>query len=207
MEKGIEKNGQLIISVGREFGSGGRKIAEILAEAFELPLYDYNLLQQIAGDKNVNVDEMKKYDELPHVRLVSRRVKGLTNSPYINVAIKEFEFIKDLADKGESFVIVGRCAETVLRDNKALISIFILGDMKNKIEKIQASYGISKDEAKALIYKTNRQRKAYHNYYCDVSWGDSRNYDISINSSKLGLEKTAEVLISYIKDRLDARQA
>lgn len=199
---GSKDKKQLIISVGREFGSGGHRIAELIAEAFSLKLYDYNLLQSIAGDKNINVDELKKYDELPHVRLVSRTVRGLSNSPYIHVALKQFEYIKKLADEGKSFVIVGRCSETVLRDYKSMISIFILGDMENKIKKVQGSHNLSREEAKALVYKTNKQRKAYHNYYCDVSWGDSRNYDISINSSKLGLEKTAEILINYIKERI-----
>ena len=118
---------QLIISIGREFGSGGHEIAEMLAERFELNLYDKNLLEQIANDKNLNVKNLEKYDEKPRNMWMTRTVHGYSNSAEENLANMQFEYLKKAAADGKSFVIVGRCAETILKNNPALISMFILG--------------------------------------------------------------------------------
>ncbi len=130
---------QLIISVGREFGSGGHVIAEGLAKEFGLPLYDNNLLEHIAKEKNV--------------------------------------------------------------DHEVLVSIFILGDRERKMERVQRIYQLSKEEALHKMEKMDLGRKHYHNYYCEGKWGDSRNYDICMNSSRLGIEGTIQVLTEYIKTR------
>lgn len=196
----MESN-QLIISIGREFGSGGHVIAEGLAKKYNLPLYDENLLRSIATEKNVDANELKKYDEVPKARFFSRTVRGYSNSPEENIASMQFEYIKKKAKEGESFVIVGRCSETILKGNNGLISIFILGDLDKKIERIARRDNITYDEAESKIYKTDKKRKTYHNYYCTGKWGDSRNYDISVNSSKLGIEGTVEMLSEYIDRR------
>ena len=192
---------QLIISVGREFGSGGHEIAEKLAEKFNLKLYDKNLLQHIAEEKDVDITRMEKYDEVPRNLLFSRTVRGLSNSAEENVANMQFEYLKRKADEGESFVVVGRCSEAILRDYPGMISIFILGDWKNKVERVTRLYNLYPEEAENLISKQDRKRKGYHNFYCKGKWGDSRNYDISVNSSKLGEDQTAEMLAEYIIKR------
>lgn len=112
---------QLIISIGREYGSGGHEIAERLAERFELHFYDKNLLKEIALEKNINADKLEKYDEIP--RSVSRKVRGFSSSPEENTANMQFEYLRKMAENGKSFVIVGRCSETVLRDYSCMISI------------------------------------------------------------------------------------
>ena len=193
---------QLIISVGREFGSGGHAIAEILSKKFNLPFYDRNLLDEIANEKSLNKNELEQYDELPKKRLLSRTVRGFSNSPEENIANLQFDYIKKMADSGKSFVIVGRCSENVLKGSDALVSIFILGDMECKIKRTQEVRGITREQAEAVIYRHDKHRKSYHNYYCPGKWGDSRNYDISINSSRLGLEGTADMLETYIKERI-----
>ena len=192
---------QLIISIGREFGSGGHEIAEMLAERFELNLYDKNLLEQIANDKNLNVKNLEKHDEKPRNMWMTRTVHGYSNSAEENLANMQFEYLKKAAADGESFVIVGRCAETILKNNPALISMFILGDWENKVERITRLYDMEKEEAESFIYRQDKKRKNYHNYYCKGKWGDSRNYDISVNSSKLGEEETTQMLVEYIMKR------
>ena len=102
---------QLIISVGREFGSGGHEIAEMLAKKFDLKLYDKNLLQNIAQEKEVDAQNIEKYDEVPRNMLFSRTVKGYSNSMEENVAQMQFDYLKRKAKEGESFVVVGRCSE------------------------------------------------------------------------------------------------
>ena len=197
---------QLIISVSREFGSGGHEIAEILAKRFDIPIYDSNLLEEIANSKNLDVDTMEKYDEKPKNVLLSRRVRGYSNSLSEVLAQMQFDYIRELANKGESFVIVGRCAETVLKNHEALVSIFVLADMESKIARVLKHNEISRPEAEAMISMQNKKRKMYHNRYCDDKWGDSRNYDVCINSARLGVERTANVLESYIKERVLLRK-
>ena len=193
---------QMIISIGREFGSAGHEIAEKLAERFSLPLYDYNLLREIAGEKKVNVANLEPYDEVPKKGFGSRTVRGYSNSPQENIAYMQFDFLKKKAKEGQSFVVVGRCAEEALKEYKGLITIFILGDMDTKIERIAKLHNLSEKQAQEMIIQQDKKRKAYHNYFCEGKWGDSRNYEFSINSSKLGLEVTVEVLEDYIKRRI-----
>lgn len=192
---------QLIISVGREFGSGGHVIAEGLAKEFGIALYDNNLLEQIAEEKNIDHEELKRFDEKPKNRLISRTVKGHSTSPQDHLVNMQFEFLQKKADSGESFVIVGRCAESVLKEFEGMVSIFILGDKECKIERVKKVYGVTEDEARRMMEKKDMSRKYYHNFYCKGKWGDSRNYDLCINSSRLGIEGTVQVLAEYIKSR------
>lgn len=192
---------QLIISIGREYGSGGHEIAEKLASKLDLPLYDRNMLEEIALDKNVDHSELEKYDESPKKKLLSRTVRGLSASNEQNIANMQFDYLKEKASQGKSFVVVGRCAETVLKGNDSLISIFIIGDMENRINRIAKLRNMTIDEAKSAVNRHDKTRKAYHNSYSDVKWGDSRNYDITINSSKIDLDEIVEVLLSYVDKR------
>ena len=193
---------QVIISIGREFGSAGHEIAEVLAEKYQMKLYDYHLLREIADEKNVHVAELEPYDEIPKKGFGYRTVKGYSNSPQENIAYMQFNHLKKRAAQGRSFIVVGRCAEEALKDYKGLISIFILGDMDKKIERIMRLHNVSEKKAKEMIIEQDKKRKAYHNYFCEGKWGDSRNYDFSINSSKLGVEATIELLEDYINRRI-----
>ena len=192
---------QLIISIGREFGSGGHEIAEKLAERFSLKLYDKNLLQHIAEERGVEAKHFEKYDEVPRNLLFSRTVKGLSNSMEENIANMQFDYLKKKAESGESFIVVGRCSETILKTYPGFVSIFVLGDKEHKIERVMRLYNMSAEEAELFIYRQDRKRKDYHNYYCKGKWGDSRNYDISVNSSKLGEDVTVDILVDYIIKR------
>lgn len=193
---------QLIISVGREFGSGGRVIAEALAERFNIPIYDRHLITEIANKTGMTPEEIEKLNEAPNSRLISRRVRGFSNSIEDNIAEMQFDFIRKKAESGESFVVVGRCSESKLRDFSGLVSLFILGDMDAKIKRVMELYEMNEHDAKSFIEKKDKKRKRYHNYHIRMHWGDSRLYDLSINSSRLGIEKTIDVLESYIRQRI-----
>lgn len=197
------KQKQVIISIGREFGSAGHEIAEILAERFQLKLYDYHLLREIASEKNVHVAELEPYDEIPKKGFGSRTVKGYSNSPQENIAYMQFKHLRKRASEGKSFVVVGRCAEEALKEYNGLITIFVLGDMDKKIARIMKLHNVSEKKAKKMIIEQDKKRKAYHNYFCEGKWGHSQNYDISINSSKLGVEATVEMLQDYINRRIE----
>ena len=192
---------QLIVSIGREFGSGGHEIAEHIAKDLSLPLYDYNLMRVIAEEKELSdTKTLERYDELPRFP-ISISVRGYSTSPEQNLAILQFNFLQEKAANGESFVIVGRCAETVLKDYKCLIPIFILADHDKKVERIMNIYQMDKKEAERTVKDQNKKRRAYHNYYSTAKWGDSRLYNLSVNSSKLGIEKTKELIEDFIIKR------
>ena len=193
---------QILISISREYGSGGREIAKKIAEDLELPFYDRNILEHIAEEKGMNAESFQDIDEKPRNKLLSRRVKGYSNSMEENLALMQFEYLQNKADSGESFVVLGRCSETALKGREGLVSIFVTGEREAKIQHIMDKFSISKEDAVAKIYKHDISRKRYHNHYSDFKWGDSRNYDVCINSSRLGPQGTAEVLEAYIQKGL-----
>ncbi len=194
----MDEEKQLIISIGREVGSGGHEIATKLAEIYGLPMYDYNILSRIADDKNVDVDDLKRYDEVSRPPFLSRRVHGFSNSPEEIIANMQFDFLRDRAKNGESFVALGRCSETVLKEFPGLVTIFVLADEDKKIERIARREDLSLEEAKRYMHIRTKKRKMYHNLYSDTKWGDSRNYDLSINSSALGIDGTIKILCDFI---------
>ena len=192
---------QLIISIGREFGSGGHEIAEKLSKLYELPLYDHNLLRELAAEKNLDHDSLKEFDETKKRRGLFRTVRGMNSCPTYNVAQLQFEFLKKKAESGESFVVVGRCAETILKDYDGMVSLFILADRQAKIDRVSKLYNKTEKEALAMMNTHDKYRKQYHNEHCPGKWGDSRNYELSINSSKLGVDETIKIISAYIDAR------
>ena len=192
---------QLIITVGREFGSGGHIIAVKLAEHFGIQLLDSNILAEVAKKSNASEEYLKKYDESARNLCFSRTVNGFSNSPEEIIAQMQFDYIKQKSDSGESFVVIGRCADYILRENPALVRVFVLGDTEAKIKRTAEREGISEDKAKIRMEQADKRRKYFHNTHSENKWGDSRSYDITVNSSKLGLDSTAELLIKYIELR------
>lgn len=195
---------QLIISVGREFGSGGHEIADKLAKHYELPLLDHNLLDEIASEReHMDADEVRHLDEKHTNLFFSRTVRGFSSSAQENISLLQFDYFEKKAKNGDSFVIVGRCSEDVLKDYDSMVSIFVLGDKTVKTERIMKLYDLPKNRAERLMNEKDMKRKRYHNGFCEGKWGDSRNYDISINSSVLGIDKTVEILIEFIDKKME----
>lgn len=189
---------QLIISVGREFGSGGHEIAQKLAEHYGIDLLDHNLLDEIAAERGLDVKNLRHLDEKHKNVVFSRTVKGFSSSPEENVSLLQFDYLQKKAKAGDSFVVVGRCSENVLKKFDCMISIFVLGDKQKKLERIMELYHLEENVAQKFIMEKDMKRKRYHNSYCEGKWGDSRNYDISVNSSRLGVEETVAVLVDFI---------
>lgn len=189
---------QLIISIGREVGSGGHEIAEILAKHYNIPLLDKNILEDIAAKKNVDASDLKDVDKKFVFPLITRNVRGFSSSIQENVYLLQFEYLQEKAKAGESFIIVGRCGEDVLKEYDALVSIFVLGDKAVKKARIMEKYDKNEFMAERMMREKDTERKLYHNSFCEGKWGDSRNYNISVNSSVLGIEETAELLIDFI---------
>ncbi|MCM1106019.1 MAG: cytidylate kinase-like family protein [Blautia sp.] len=192
---------QIIISISREYGSGGRVIAEKIAKDLGLPLYDRNLLDEIAREKGLDADNLKAFDEKPRNPFLTRRVRGHSSSMEEAVAEMQFQYLREKADAGESFVVVGRCSEWVLREHRELISIFITGDWEPRIRRIMEVYQLRKAEAIEKTKRHDKHRKIYHNTHCGFRWGHPHGYQLMINSSMLGIDGTAEFLEDYIEKR------
>lgn len=198
---------QVIIAMGREYGSGGHEIAVKIAEYFDLPLYDRNLLKEVAVRKNLSEEEyleMQELDERERKLFFSRKVAGHSNSPEQNVANLQFELLRDFAKEGKSFVVVGRCAEYVLKDRDDLITIFINGEELPKIERVMRLHNLSEEDAIDRMKKADKKRRDYHdsNTAADYHWGAADTYDVCISSSYLGVDGTADILIKYIEARM-----
>ena len=175
-----------------------------LANRYGIKLYDHNLLDAVATEMNVNVEDLRRYDERPRKLLFSRNQNGFSSSAEENVAFLQFDYLKKRADAGESFIVVGRCAETVLGDRPNVISLFVLGDRETKCKRVMEVYELNEREAQFKMERHDKYRKQYHNYFCKDKWGDSRTYDLSINSSKLGIDETVNALEEYINRRRKA---
>lgn len=190
---------QIIISISREYGSEGRTIAEQIVKDMGLLFYDRNMLDEIAKEKGFDPAAFAGVDEKPRNKLLSRRVKGYSNATEDNLAQMQFEFLRKKAASGESFVVLGRCSETILKEYDSLVSIFVTGNKDRKLKHVMEKFSLSETAAAAKITKHDAYRRRYHNHYSDFKWGDSRNYDVCINSSRIGVEGTAKLLKEFVE--------
>ncbi|MBQ7203055.1 MAG: cytidylate kinase-like family protein [Eubacterium sp.] len=192
---------QLIISVSREYASGGHKIAELIAKHYDIPLHDKNMLDEIAAEKGVDLTSFAGADEKTRNVFTSRTVNGYNNSAESALANMQFDFLRERAMAGDSFVVCGRCSDYILKDNENLIKVFIIADEDVRYERACKVNECSVADAIKIVEKSDKRRREYHNQYCKTKWGDARNYDLCINSTRMGIEKTAEALIDYIDKR------
>ncbi len=194
---------QIIVAIGREHGSGGHYIAELISEALGIKLYDKKTIEAAIVDQGYSQELISQKDERPVNFFASRRIGKFSNSIEVNVAERTFQMLRTKAAQGESFVVLGRCGEQVLKDNPNCISIFICGNPQFKLSRIMEKLGLDAEAAIEEIKTVDRSRKNYHNYYCDTKWGDARGYDMTVKSDVLGCEKTAEMLTGYIRDFME----
>lgn len=185
---------QLIISIGRESGSGGHEIAEKLAQRFDLPLYDKNLLSEVAKDKDLDEETLRKNDE-------SRRL--LSRGAQASVFAIQAAWLQEKATAGESFLVVGRGAESALAHYPGLVSIFISGEPDARINRLMKRHSYTFREAADYMVKEDKRRRVYHDENCTGSWGDAANYHLTISSTPMGIDRTADILELYIRERMN----
>ena len=190
---------QIIVTLGREHGSGGHYIADMISRELGIKLYDKDSIEQEIASEGYSEEMIRKADEKPVNFFASRRIGKYSNSIEVNVAERTFAMLREKAAAGESFLIIGRCGEQVLKDNPNMISVFICGDPDFKLARVMEKMGLDAEQAIDEIKSVDRSRKNYHNYYCNTKWGDARGYDMTIKSDVLGCEETAKMLIAYIR--------
>jgi len=194
---------QIIVAIGREHGSGGHYIADLIARELGVKLYDKVSIEKEITSGGYSEELVSEMDEKPVNFFVSRRIGRFSNSLEVNVAEKTFAMLRSKAAEGESFVVIGRCGEQVLENNPNCISIFICGDPQFKLNRVMNKLGLNAEQAIEEIRNVDRSRKNYHNYYCDTKWGDARGYDLTVKSNVLGCERTAEMLVGYIRSFME----
>lgn len=190
---------QIIITIGREYGSLGHEIAKRLSERIDLKLYDKELLYGMAEAEGMDPEIIKKYDEKPINLLASKTIGNHSNSIEGILAEKIFNYQRQIASTGESFIIVGRCADFVLKDFPNVLRIFITSDYSTKLDRVMTHEGLNKKAAELKMARQDNIRRSYHNYHCDTKWGDSRGYDLTVNASRLGVDGTVDFLSEYVR--------
>ena len=186
------KGKKIVITISREYGSGGHYVGELLAKRMGLNFYDKNLINLISKKSGLS----KEYVEANNQKLAS--FKYIDNNDD-RIFIAEEKVIKDLAKK-ESCVIVGRCADYILKDNKDTIKVFLYSSSQDKVKRAVKYYNLEEDKALKEINKINSERAKHYKYYTNIDWYDFANYDIALNVDYLGVEKTAELLEQVIRE-------
>ena len=190
-----------IITIGRQYGSGGREIGEKLANDLGIPFYDNKLLEIAAKDSGIDKEFFEENDEKPVNSLlyILSNTYSDDNLPFNHkLFLAQFDAVKKVAAEG-ACVIVGRCADYALKDTGNCVNIFIHASIESRIERAVHEYQVPEKKAQEVILRIDKQRSSYYNFYTCQKWGRVENYDLSIDSSVLGIEKSVELIKDFIK--------
>ena len=191
-----------IITISREFGSGGRFIGEEVAKKLGIAYYDKNIINQIAEESGLSPDYIQESAELSPKKgifayaLAGRDITGKSVEDMVYEAQRKV--ILELAEK-ESCVIIGRNADFILKDRDDVLNIFIHGNMPEKTERICRLYNVSEKETVKMMTDTDKRRMTNYNFYTDQRWGKASNYTLCLNSSQLGYDKCEEIIMECVK--------
>lgn len=205
----------IVITIARQYGSGGRTVGMMLAERLGIPFYDKDLLKLASDESGINEALFVNADEQSNsimkgsrfFRIVKNAYSGELLSPDSNDFTStdnlfnyQAKVIRDLADK-ESCVIMGRCSDYILRDYDNVLSVFVHAPMDFCVEQAAQKHSMNEKDLEKFILATDKRRADYYRYHTGREWTDARNYDLCLNSSKLGFDKCVEEIISYMKVR------
>lgn len=198
-----------IITIGRQYGSGGREIGMELAKQLGIKCYDKELLARAAKESGLCEELFENHDEKPTNSFLYSLVMdtyslGYSSSSFVDMPINhkvflaQFDSIKKLASE-ESCVIVGRCADYALEEFPECYSVFIHADLEKRAQRIARIYNMTTAKAKEVILKTDKKRASYYNYYSNKKWGEAKGYHLSIDSGKLGIDGSVKIIREYIE--------
>lgn len=180
---------RVVITISREYGSGGRYVGRLLADKMGINFYDKDIINMVSEESGLGVNYIINSEQ----KLVSAKFASNNDD---RIFISYEKVIKKIAH--DSCVIIGRCADYILRKDKSAVRVFLYSDMDSKVKRCVKYYGVSKDSAVHTIMKTNKERAKHYKYYTDREWNDFNNYDLVINVDSLGVEKTASVIWEFI---------
>ena len=204
-----------IITIGRQFGSGGHEIGTKLAEYYGIKLYDKEMLAVAAKESGICKELFESQDEKPTNSFLYSLVMdtysmgypagGYSDMPLNHkVFLAQFDAIKKIADEGPC-VLVGRCADYALEEYDNCVNVFIHADLNARIRRVARLYDLTDAKAKDMIRKTDKQRSSYYNYYTNKRWGDANSYQFCLDSSKLGIEGTVDAILKLIEIKDDQK--
>ncbi len=204
-------NDNIIITIGRQFGSGGREVGRIVAELLGINYYDKELILEASKASGLCTECFERVDEKAPNRFLNALsmgwLSGASGMPADGwsddmIFRVQADVIRDIADK-HSAVIVGRCADYILREHPGCVSVFIHANETDCARRIMMrNNGVSMIEARTLAQKRNKIRASYYNFYTDKVWGDGASYDLCINSSVLSSQAIAELIVDFAKKKL-----
>ena len=197
-----------IITIGRQYGSGGHDIGKQLAEELNVPFYDKALLERAAKDSGLCQEIFENHDEKPTNSFLYSLVMdtyslGYTTSSFSEMPLNhkiflaQFDAIKNIAKEGPC-VIVGRCADYALADFPNVVNVFLHADMQDRVVRIARRHDLTDAKAKDLIVKTDKRRASYYNYYTSKKGGDAAGYDLSLNTATLGIDGTIHMIREFM---------
>ena len=197
-----------IITIGRQYGSGGHDIGKQLAEELNVPFYDKALLERAAKDSGLCQEIFENHDEKPTNSFLYSLVMdtyslGYTTSSFSEMPLNhkiflaQFDAIKNIAKEGPC-VIVGRCADYALADFPNVVNVFLHADMQDRVVRIARRHDLTDAKAKDLIVKTDKRRASYYNYYTSKKWVDAAGYDLSLNTATLGIDGTIHMIREFM---------
>lgn len=202
----------MVITIGRQFGSGGREIGKKLAESLNIPFYDRELITLASKESGLCPEFFEKADERASHSLSYAFTLGFpffgNVSPYNDYLSNDTLFqiqsdtIRKIASEG-SCVIVGRCADYILREDKCCVNVFIHSPLEKRMERIVQRNAVTVEEAKVLIEKTDKSRAGFYNYYSNKTWGVASTYHLSVDSCSLGVEGTVAFIRSFVRKKLE----
>ena len=204
---------RFVIAITRTCGSGGTTIGKMLSNDFKINMYDRELLRLASDDSGINETLFANADEAVKKSLLYRVSKNVYEGELIPPENNDFtsndnlfnyqaKVLRELAEK-ESYVVIGRCADHILKDNQNVFKIFIHASYEECIKNEMENLSISEKEAIKLIKKLDKYRKEYYYYHTGKKWENIKNYDLCIDTSKLGFEKSVKYIKEYIKLRMD----
>ena len=196
----------LIITIGREYGSGGREIGKALAEKLGISFYDKQIIS-LAAEKSglspefiTNNEQRVRSGFMQNLAASAAYQSGFFSSQYLplseTIFISQAQVVRDIAAR-ERAVIVGRCADYILSGRKNTVNIFIHAPIEDRVRRIMALYQLSEAEAMKAIATSDKERGNHYFRYTDRKWGKAQNYDLCVNSALMGVERTAELLVSF----------
>ena len=197
-DKKVKKH--VVITVSREYGSGGRYVGRLIADKLGIKFYDKEIITKLAEATGLSEEYIENNEQKRDASAILNNgfYMGLDNAD--ELFVKETELIKELAAK-DSCVIIGRCADFILKDEKNVIKVFVYSGMEDKIKRATQIYGYEEDKAKKEIERIDKLRANHYKHYTDKDWKDFSNYDICINSDLLGVEKSADVICDMVKEK------
>ena len=207
---------RIIITISRQYGSGGRLIGRKLAEKLGIPFLDRQLITDAAAQCGLHEDAVERLEEKPTSSLLYALSGGYTSAAVVGdrvdvlpmndrVFYVQSNLIRKAAREG-SCVIVGRCADYILRNNPDAVHVYIHADLAIRIERGIQYYGLSPEKAESVLLRIDRQRASYHNFYSDRKWGKAENYDLCLNSGIIGLDNTVEIISRYAEMKMAMRK-